>query len=492
MEEPLSPATAAGTDILDTPAAGAAAIRGGILRVGGYGVGVGLSVLAAALLTRHLGPTDFGRYTAVISLVTILAAVAEGGMTNIGVREYSVLPPGPRERFLGQLTGLRILTTVGGVVVAVAFAALVGYDETSIAGCAIVGLGLVLLAFQLSYAIPLQARLQLGWVTVLELVRQAVTVVGVVVLIAAGASLLPFFWIVALSVLAALVVTIPLVRGLVPLVPSFRVQEWRRLLALTVPFAAANAVGAVYVYLAIVVLSLVSTEEQTGFFGASFRVFIVLGTLPGLLVTSAFPILARAARDDNTRLAYALQRLWEIHLLLGAGLALLTVVGAELAIDVVAGAEFEPSVDVLQLQALALPASFLLAVWGFALLSLSFYRGILLANGAALVVSLTLSIVLGRSHGAEGAALATVFGETTLAVCYALTLLRRRPDLRFKLAIVPRVLAALAVGAAVLLIPGLPLEVQLLGVAGVYAVAAWLLGAIPAEVGQALRPRGGK
>ena len=198
----------------------------------------------------------------------------------------------------------------------------------------------------------------------------------------------------------------------------------------------------------------------------------MLGTVPGLLVASAFPILARAARDDATRLAYSLQRLWEIHLLLGVGLGLCTVVGAGLAIDVVAGAEFEPSVDVLEIQALALPASFLLAVWGFALLSLSFYRGILLANGTALVVSLVLTLVLGAG--------------------YAFTLLRRRPDLRFKLGVVPRVAAALGAAGAVLLVPGLSREVRLLAVAVAYAAAAWLVRAIPAEVGEALRPRRGE
>jgi O-antigen/teichoic acid export membrane protein len=492
VEEPLTPAAAGAPDILDTPAAGAAAIRGGILRIGGYAAGVALSVLAAALLIRHLGPADFGRYTAVISLVTILASIAEGGMTNIGVREYSVLPPGRREQFLAQLTGLRLVTTTAGVVIAVAFAAVAGYDQAEIVGCAIAGVGLMLLSVQLSYAIPLQSQLRLGWVTVLELVRQVATVGAIVLLVWSGAGLVPFFWVIVVAVGIAGAATIPLVRGLAPLLPSLRVRDWRRLLALTVPFGAANAVGAVYVYLAIVVLSLISTEQQTGFFGASFRVFIVLGTVPGLLVASAFPILARAARDDDTRLAYSLQRLWEMHLLLGVGLALCTVVGAGVAIDVVAGAEFEPSVDVLKIQALALPASFLLAVWGFALLSLSFYRGILVANGAALLVSLVLTVAFGRNYGAEGAALATVFGETTLAAAYAFTLFRRRPDLRFELGVVPRVAAALGAAGAVLLVPGLSREVRLVGVAVIYATAAWILRAIPPEVGEALRPRRGE
>lgn len=489
MEESLRPG--AESDILSTPAAGRAAIRGAVLRVVGYALGVGLSVIGAALLIRHLGPADFGRYTTVISLVTILAAFAEAGTTNIGVREYSVLPPGRREPFVGGIAGLRVVTTAAGVAVAVVFAWVVGYDSEMVTGAAIVGLGLLLFAVQATWSIPLQSQLRLGWVAALEVVRQAGTVVVIAVLVYAGASLVPFFWVTAAATVAALVVTIPLVRGLVPFAPTFRGTDWRRLLALTVPFSAANAVGAVYVYLAVVMLSLISTEQQTGYFGASFRVFIVLTGIPVLLVASAFPILARAARDDYSRLTYALRRLWEIHLLLGVGVALCTAVGAELAIDVVAGDEFGPSVDVLRIMAFALVASFLQAVWGFALLSLSLFRGILLANGAALVVSLALNLALAPSYGAEGSAVATVVAEGVLAAGYAVALLRSRRDLRLPLGIVPRVVVALLPAAAVLLIPGLSPEVQLIVVGAVYAVAAWVVGAIPAEVGQALRPRRG-
>jgi O-antigen/teichoic acid export membrane protein len=482
----------AGVDILDTPAAGAAAIRGGILRITGYAAGVALSVVAAALLIRHLGPADFGRYTAVISLVTILAAIAEAGLTSLGVREHSVLPPGRRGELVSELVGLRLVTTAAGVAISVAFAAFVGYDREMVVGVLIAGLGMLLFGLQASYAIPLQSRLRLGWVTALELIRQAVLLLAVAALVAANASLVPFFWATVVSSLAALLVVMPLVRGLLPLVPRFRTTDWRRLLALTVPFATANALGAVYVYLIVVVLSLTATEQETGYFGASFRVFIVISAVPGLLVASAFPILARAARDDTNRLAYGLQRLWEMMLLLGVGAALCTALGAELAIDVVAGSDFEPSVEVLEVQALALLPSFLLAVWGFALLSLALYRALIVVNAVALGVSLGVALVLGERYGANGAAWATVFGETALAAGCALALFWHRPDLRPDLAIIPRVGAALLLALSPLLVPGVTREVEFVLAAVVYAVAAFLLRAIPDEIGHALRPGRGQ
>ena len=50
-------------------------------------------------------------------------------------------------------------------------------------------------------------------------------------------------------------------------------------------------------------MSYVSTDEETGYFSAAFRIVEVVGVIPWLLVSAGFPILARAARDDDERLA---------------------------------------------------------------------------------------------------------------------------------------------------------------------------------------------
>src|SRR5688572_33282559 len=79
-----------GEDLLDTPLAGPAAIRGGVVRAAGYLVGVVLSVGSAALLFRHLGVADAGRYVTVLSLVTIAGGLSDLGLTAIAIRELAV------------------------------------------------------------------------------------------------------------------------------------------------------------------------------------------------------------------------------------------------------------------------------------------------------------------------------------------------------------------------------------------------------------------
>ena len=110
-------------DVLDTPEAGPRVIRGSVLRTAGYVAGMGVGVVGAALMTRHLGPADFGRFITVTSLIRIVAGFTEAGMTTIGIREYSTRKGAERDGLMANLLGLRIPLTAAGVGVAVLFAA---------------------------------------------------------------------------------------------------------------------------------------------------------------------------------------------------------------------------------------------------------------------------------------------------------------------------------------------------------------------------------
>jgi O-antigen/teichoic acid export membrane protein len=314
-----------------------------------------------------------------------------------------------------------------------------------------------------------------------------VTVVLVIALVLVGTSLLGLLFVPVVAAAVILVMTVPLVRGLTPLAPGLNRADWARLLRITPAFAAATAIGVLYSYLAVVLMSLVSTHQQTGFFGASFRVFVVLGGIPGLLVVSAFPLLARAARDDQERLAYALQRLWDTSLILGVGIALCTAIGATLAIDVVAGSGFKPSIEVLRIQAGAVLASYFVAIWGYALLSLGRYRALLVANAVALALSATLTLTLAPGHGAKGAAVATLVGECSLAAAYAFALMRKRPDLRPSLDVVLPVAVAAASAGAMVFVPGLHGVARLTAAGVTYVAVLWVLRAVPDEIAHALR-----
>lgn len=474
------------SDILDSPAAGSAAVRGGILRIGGYGVGVLVTVIGAALLFRHLGVADAGKFVTVMSLVTLVAGLTDAGLVALGVRELAVRDGDDRRQFLRDLLGLRLVLTTAGLLPAVAFALLAGYEQAMVLGVLLGGAALLLQAAQSTIATVLTASLRLGWVTAIELLRQVLVTLLTAGLVVAGAELLAFLAIPLPVSLIVLTVTVVVVREQAALRAALAPARWARLLRDAALYAMATAVFALYFKVAILLLGLVADERQTGLFAASFRIVDVLVVIPQLAVGAAFPIMARAARDDPARLAYGVQRTFEASLLLGAGIAVLLGVGAPFAIEVVAGGDFEEAATVLRIQSVAVGAAFVAAVWGYTLVSLRRDRAFLLMAVVPTLALAVSTLLLGAEMGAEGAALATVIGELTLVALGAIAV-RMTTGVRLHLGRVPGIVLATALALGWAFVPGLP-SVAAAALAGLtFAAVALVTRSVPGELFAALR-----
>jgi O-antigen/teichoic acid export membrane protein len=469
-------------DLLDTPAAGPAAIRGSALRGAGYVVGVMLSLVSIPLLIRHLGESDYGRYVTVISLVTIVQGVTDVGLGQIGVREYATREGSERASLMRNLLGMRFALTGVGVALGTLFSALAGYGQAVVLGTVLAGIGMVLTVVQGTFAVPLAARLQLGWVTALDLLRQVLSVSAIVVLVLVGARLLAFLAIAVPVAAAVLAATLVVVRTAMPRRPSFQAGEWSVLMRAVLPFAAAVVIGTLYLRLTVVLMSLLASSKQTGYYAISFSVISVLIAIPALTVGSTLPVLARAARDDRERLAYVLERLMEVTLIVGVGLGLALALGARFVVEVLAGSRGHPAVAVLQIQSLGLVTVFLSSSFQYGLLALHRHRSLLLNSAAGLVLSAGLTFALVPALEARGAALAFVIAEVVVVGGSFAFLRSARPDLTFSLRVPARVLLAALLAGAVALIPGLTsLPVALIGCV-VYAGALAALGAVPKEL----------
>ena len=191
-----------------------------------------------------------------------------------------------------------------------------------------------------------------------------------------------------------------------------------------------------------------------------------------------------------TRLGYALQRMFDVSRdRSGSPPRSGVVAGARFIIEVVGGPKYAAAAGALRIEGVALLASFVLAGWGFGLLSLHRHRAILLANLAALAVSAVLTLILARAHGARGAALASVCGETTLAAFYLVGLIRGNRQMRPRMDVAAKVVLAAVPAVVVALVPHLPAVLQPLAALAVFVVLIVALRAVPSELYELIPPR---
>jgi O-antigen/teichoic acid export membrane protein len=481
-------------DVLDRPEAGGMAIRGTMLRAGGYGVITLLGLISAPIITRHLGVIDFGRYTAVMSLVTLLALVTEGGISAYGMRELAVLDRAGQKTLMRHLVGIRVALTLAGALLAVAFAAAAGYGAALVLGTALAGAGVLTYAAQGTVALPLAAELRLGWITAADVLRQIVFVLAVVALVLAGAGVTPLLGAAIPAGLAGTLLLVHRLRGRIVWRPAYDRATWTAILRQALPIAAAGAINSAYFRAVILLMSIIAAEVQLGYFALSFRVVEILVAVPALVVGSLMPIFSRAARDDQERLGYAFRRTYDIAVVAGTLLTLLTFTGAPLAISVLTEGGAGPAVDVLRVQSLTLVAVFVNVAYASVLIALRRHRELILVNAFTLLLTLVAALVLVPLEGALGGAIAAALGEWALLAAYVVALRRARPDLHPSHAFVLRaaVAAAVAVAAATLIdVPWIPnlAGVAVAGVAYLLALAA--VGGVPPEVWQALLRRRG-
>ena len=442
-------------EVLSSRTAGGKVIRGGSLRTGGYIAGTALAAVASVFLLRYLGVVDFGRYVTVMSVIAIVTGVTDVGLMVVGQREYAIAETkAAKDRLMADMLGIRLVVTPLGVLAGAAFGVLVGYDSVLVLGILVAGAGLVLASIATTLTIPLTVDLRFGPATIADLSKQIAMVAGTGLLVVLGASLLSFFAVQVAAGVVTLVVTAALVGRAMTPAPRFTWREWIPLLREAAPVAAAAIVNVVYVRLLLVISSLIATATATGLFATSYRIVEAFVGIPAFMVGAAFPLLAHAGASDEERLAYALQRVGEVALLISLGIALVLAFAAEPIVLLLGGEEYTAAGPVLSIQAFALVGAFMTQVWALALVAIRRQRELVAVNLVALATVLILGLTLIPAFEAKGGAVAAVVGEMVLATSLLVMLVRARPALRPVLGYVWRLALAGGVAAGVTLLSG--------------------------------------
>jgi O-antigen/teichoic acid export membrane protein len=475
-------------DVLITPDAGGRVVRGAAIRAAGYGSGTVLGAASSFFLLRHLGVVDFGRYATITALLGVVSGISDAGLSAVGARELALVQGDERVRLMRNLVTLRLVITPVGIVLATLFALVAGYGRTMVLGTILGGVAFLFVSTQTTMAMPLAVNLQLGRLTIFEVAKGALNLLGIVVLVAVGASLLPFF---AVQILAGaiLVLAAPLVvgsRG--SLVPGYDRQLARALMREALPLAAALVMNVVYFRVLMIETSLLASNHETGLFATSFQVFTVIWTLPLVVLSSALPLLSVAGRDDHDRLRNGLQRITEVALWASILLVLVIFAVATPAIRLLGGSEFSGAGPVLEIQTFALIPVFLGQTWQLGLLSIRRQSALVTANAIALVAAVVLGLIFVPLWQSYGAAAAAVVAESLLAVLVYVFLRRERASLAPAPGLAPRVLLASLPAFVVLALP-LQWPLQLLASVGSFVAASLVLRAMPPELLAALRRR---
>jgi O-antigen/teichoic acid export membrane protein len=479
----------ADNDVLRSAGAGEKVIHGSALRLGANLANLVFALATATLLLRHLGVEESGRYVTVMSLVGIALAIVDQGLNVSASKDLTMTPRDERRALLGNVVGQRIVVAAIAWIVLVGFALVAGYPREMVVGTALAGLGIMVVAIGNSWLVPLTVDLRNAGIAVLEMLRAFVVLVGVALLVVAGAKLDAFLAVQILVGLAVLAV-VPILVGRAGVVrPRFDRLRQRALMRTALPVAAALVLGQIYFRLVIVLMSLISSPKEIGYFGGSLRAMEALIALPILVASVALPVMATAAHENMARLRYVIEGLSEGAVIAGMLIILVTIRAADPVMRAIGGPEFEPAGNVLRIQVIALLFIALYQIWTVALVALGRQRQLIFTNAVGLLAVGVFAAVLVPPLGAKGGAMASVSADVVLAGLIYWRLHVATGRVMVRTGFLVRVgVASLAGGAALLLPIG---DIPAAAVAAVaFLGVGTAVGMVPKELRDVFGPEG--
>lgn len=449
----------------------------------------GAAYLFLIYITRRFGSELFGTYITAGTFALMAGNIVDFGLYNVVVRAVSQNREGVGE-YLGRLFPLRLLLSLGAVLVVEGAAWLLGFpgEIVLLAGLA-----------TLSVVVGVPGGLLVAGLNAREEIHISALCSMAGSLLTTGAGILALHWGWGLAgVFAGWAVAAAGTYGLLAMGaarvgirlrprwdPAFLLHALRE----AAPFAVMS-VALLGSRMDVLLLSRFHGPHAVGLYGAARRPLEILLFLPGSLMGALYPVLAR-------QYAHARDRLWStylrsLHLLMGvavplaAGLILLR----ERLLVALFGEPFRVGAEALPYLAMALAVAFLSAPDGNVIFSAGRTARFVPYFVGNAVLTVLLQLLLIPGHGIAGAAQATLLGVTTAFLVQRVFLAEifgRSPNFP---ALAWRPLAA-AGGMGLLLRLGgawgtLPLVAA---GAAAYGGILWLLGGHRSPAGDA--PRGG-
>jgi O-antigen/teichoic acid export membrane protein len=430
------------------------------VQVAGKGAVLALGAASIAVLTRYLGPNDYGRFTLALMYMQLFAVLADAGLYTTVVREISK-DPSRTEELAGNALTLRLLLSIAMIALGAGVSLALPYEPDVRVAILLAGGPLLFGMLTSSLVTVMQARLRMARAVVGEVTGRACALA--LTLLVAGLDL-GFYAVIGAAAggaAATLVVTWCLTRRVATV--RFRATRavWRQLLVASVPLGLALAINEFYFRADTLIISLYQPFDEVGLYTLAYRILEFTLAFGTIFLMTVFPVLTEAVARDEPRARRMIETSTDLFVILGAPLVAGGLVLAPAVIELAGGAEFDDAATPLRILLLAGALAWVNGVFGFALIAKARQASALWLNVLALTFNVGLNFLLVPRYGIVAAAIVTVASELLILIGSYSLMKRHFRFFPHSRTLLPALAAALAMGGVLLALRELPLAALL-------------------------------
>jgi len=435
---------------------------------------IGFLFLLLILSARVLGDEQFGIFSFAMAYVNVFGFMMHGGFRFVYTRVVS-REPDQAERYLSNILSLQFFTSLLGMLIIALTIQFTDKDSATLAVVYVFGIAEMLRFFKyvFRFAFGVVDRYDLEAVTVF-IERFGLLVVGLAVLLNGGGVLAFALAFLVTRAVDLLITVLVMDRGVFRPRLGFDLALWPQLLRQGFPFML-NAMAAMLLYrIDSVLLSLIRTDAEVGWYSAAYRLMEGMYLFPKILSATLYPSFARL-HETPGKLRDLYRRSIKYALFVAVPLTVVGFVSSDLAVDFIYGAEYVNAIPALQILLIGLSFIFVHEVSVTLLAAIDRQVIAFSISIGAVVANIAMNLYLIPQIGYLGAGMATVLAE--IGFCVAVWLFLRRKGYGIPyigLALKPLAASMLVAALSVWLLPDLLLRLLV-------AVPLYLLLLLPLQ-----------
>lgn len=394
-----------------------------LVQVVAKGIMVLLSLTTTAILTRKLGVKIYGDYMLITSVFLLFDSLADFGTKVIGVRESSRLEGEERKRKYIEIAWFRLFTSLlAGLLGLGLIIFWSGFREVRLeALVALVMIGFTATAGSLE--IIFQTEMKMKKKVLIDILFPLIFLITLVW----WNTSINLMWVMLVYLLARIVSLgfgIGVVKKMLgKLTLKIRdVNFWKEFLKESWPMGVYMILFSGYdrAVDSALIKQFIGVE-QLAFYALAYKIYGNLIQPAYFLVNSIFPLMSD--KKTNKKSLF-----WKSSGLMVAGILLifpLIFVLAPWIINVLAGANFGPSVMILRILLVAMVFAYISHMVGFTVIARGGQKQILKIGIVSLIINIVGNLIFIPSFGIIGAAWITVVTEAVASILMIITLIRK-------------------------------------------------------------------
>jgi O-antigen/teichoic acid export membrane protein len=406
-----------------------------------------LSMVVLKIISRYLGASGYGDYTAIFQFLAFFGIIADFGIYTISVKEMSrdstKIP-----MILGNVLGLRTILAAFAMALSVVVAFMIPtYRGTLIPmGILIAALATFITILNGTICSVLQAHMKMHYATI-SMVLGKVAMVLYLVWVAFFAfphdpkmGFYQLMWSTVIGIFVNYVITAYYVRRFTPITIRFDFGYWKKIFLTSLPFGIALILNTLYFRVDVLVMTfllphsqlvvgkavcghLFCSDTEIGLFGIAMRVLELLLTLPLFFMSSSLPVMTRYIEEKSDKIRSLMQYSFDFLVAFSLPLLVGGVILARPLIEFISDRQYLSGVVfvygsdlAIQILLFAMLFSFLNSLFGYTLVAMNKQVLLMWANGGAMILNLVGNLVLVPTYGFRGAAVVSVASEALILV----------------------------------------------------------------------------